>query len=284
MATVEHVAEAAQRPGARYDGRLPRDLRSFVQVAEDATRLKRYELLLDTRCNDGQRIAVAIDASEGGQMPIDPSGRFAFAKRRSGKFPNRRGRLVRGVVTDSASGQFSASGESVIGTTSYRFSSRRLKCSSGAIPYTLYLDGTAGAPFRTGALATGDYAMRGSRGLRFRGPIRVFGPSETLSRFRYTWYARCADGSRIGFHEHLLRAALVRGRMVATRAHRFRLPGGISGRYKSRLSMRFSFNGAYIVGGRFSVSVSIRAKRSIRCRLRNARFTGRSLGGPANTF
>lgn len=284
-AAIDHVAEAAQRPGGRYDGRLPHDSRSFVQVAEDGTQLRRYELVLATRCNDGQRIGMVIDASEGGQMPIDPSGRFAFAKRRSGKFPNRRGRLVRGVVTDSASGQFSASGESVTGTTSYKFTSRTLRCSSGAIPYTLYLDGTAGAPFRTGALATGDYAMGGSRGLSFRGAIRVFGPSETLSRFRYTWYAPCEQGSRIGFHEHLVRDELVRGHTTSTHTHRFRLPGGISGRYRSRLSMRFSFNGAYIVRGRFSVSVSIRGTRGTdRCRLRNARFSGRFLGGPANTF
>ena len=284
-APIEPVAEAAQRPGGRYDGRLPQASRSFVQVAEDGTQLRRYQLDLATRCSDGQRFGVIIDVHEGGQMRIDPSGRFAFAIRRSGKFPNRRGRMVRGVVTDSASGQFSASGESVTGTTSYKFTSRTLRCSSGAIPYTLHLDGTAGAPFRTGALATGDYAMSGSRGLSFRGPLRVFGPSETLSRFRYTWYAPCEQGSRIGFHEHVVRDELVRGHTTSTGTHRFRLPGGIPGRYRWRLSMRFSFNGAYIVRGRFSVSVSVRGKRGTdRCRLRNARFSGRFLSGPANTF
>jgi hypothetical protein len=154
-----------------------------------------------------------------------PSGSFTFAKRGASRFPNRRDRLIRGSEAISYSGRFSASGESVTGTISVALDSRTRKCSSGAVPYTLYLDGTAGAPFRNGVVATGTYVVSTSRGIRFRRPTRAFAPAEEVSHFRLTWRAPCRAGGSISFHEHLSRIPLVGGRARDTIARSSASPG-----------------------------------------------------------
>jgi hypothetical protein len=284
MAALADMAVAAPRPTGRYDGRMSHDERVFLQVSGDATRLARYELSVETKCNGGW-VLVKMNQRVHKRVSIDPSGGFAFAERIRDTFPDRRNRQVSGSATYSFSGRFSASGESVTGTASISFSSRKLKCSSGVVPFTLHLDGTRGAPFRNTWLATGNYAMSPSRGIRFRGPMRVFGPSEQASRFRLSWRAPCRVGGSIGFHEHVTRITLVGGVARDTHTQTWRAPGGIRGRYRVRWGLRFSFDGAYVVRGNWSVSVLLRGpRRSTRCELRNARFSGRFLGGPANTF
>lgn len=283
LAALSDASEAAQLAGGRYDGRLPGDVRINLRVSGDRSRLAAVQFGVRMSCSDGRRLTAY--AAPGSAVPITPAGSFAFTGNER-LTTRRRGRRVSGVVTVTASGAFSASGESAAGTTSWTFTSPTLRCSSAMAPYTVYLDGTRGAPFRGARLATGRYAMRAAgRGLAFRGALRAFAPSGELSLLRIRSRVSCRGGGSFGGNDDFERVQLKRGAAVVRRRFRVRGGGGVVSHVRSRLSLRFYRRGSYRVRGTWRVSAAVfeAGRRIDTCRL-SKRFSGRFRTGPPNLF
>lgn len=254
-----------------------------LRVSGDGTALAAFQFAPRMRCNDGRRLAVFVAPAPG--SPVSPAGSFAF----TGSQPvtvTRGGRRVRGEVGVTVSGAFSASGESATGTTSSTFTSATLRCSSGTVPYTVYLDGSRGAPFRSARVATGRYAMRvAGSGLAFRSALRAFVPSAEVSLLRIRSRVRCRGGGSFGGDDDFVGLPLRRGVAVARRRFRVRRAGVVS-HVRSRLVLRFyRRSSSYRVRGTWRITAIVYrgGRRSDTCGL-SKRFSGRFRSGPPNLF
>jgi hypothetical protein len=177
-------------------------------------------------------------------------------------------------------GTFNAAGDAVTGELRAAFRSRRLRCSSGPVAYTMYVDGSPQAPWRDGRMATGIYTAR-ARGLRVR--IRTLAPGRLLVRATMAWRTRCRRGGRI-------RGAVLYRRYDLTDGGRLSAPGrgtrrvarGVTAAERWRLSLRFFQRGGYRVRGTWTIQSVVRRRGVVidTCSFKR-RFRGAFRSGPA---
>jgi hypothetical protein len=272
------TALAGPRPGERYDGRSATGQRIFLSVRADGSRLNHYTFIVRTRCSDGRRRPQGL--LDRGERPvrIDAEGRFAYRSApQRGSYRTRSGR-VHGLLRLSFSGTFDGPGDSATGTIRATFRSRRFDCSSGPVAFTVFRDGTAGAPWRDPVMATGIYQARGRR---VSAQLRTLAPGRVLLRGAIGYRARCSSGGSLR-SGRLFRGYDISegGRLSVPGRASFRIPQDrVSVRARFRLTLRFS--GDRVTGAWTLRAVVSRGGRPIdTCRMRSA-FAGSFLRGPA---
>jgi hypothetical protein len=273
------TASAGPRPGERYDGRSATGQRIYLSVRADGRRLHRYGFVVRTRCSDGKRRPQGLLHPGERPVRIDAAGHFAYrSAAQRGSYRTRPGR-VRGLLRLSFEGTFDGPGDSATGTIRATFRSGRFDCSSGPVAFTVYRDGTAGAPWRDPVMATGLYAAQ-ARGVAVR--LRVLAPGRVLLPGTVINYrAPCRSGDEL--------RAFVRfkgyeisddGRMSIPGRGSFRDEADdITVRARSRLEVTFS-DGTSMSGVWRVRAVLFRGGRAIdTCRMRRS-FAGSFQRGP----
>jgi len=269
-------AAAGPRAGERYDGRSATGQRSFLSVRPDGTRLGRYTFLVLTRCTDGRRREQGLLHPGERPVAIDAAGNFQHT---SPAYRGGYGR-VRGRLRFSFSGTFDGPGDTVSGTITATFRSRRgFDCSSGPVSFTFHRDGTAGAPWRDALMATGVYQARG-RGVTAR--LNTLAPGRELVRGTIRYRARCRSGGNLRSGRIFLRYGIGEGgRLTAPGRASFRIPqDDVRIRARFRLTLRFSAGTS--VSGTWRLRAAVRrGGRTIDvCRMRS-QFSGAFVNGPA---
>jgi hypothetical protein len=273
------AASAGPRPGERYDGRSATGQRVYMSVRSDGSRLHRWTFVVSTPCTDGKtRIQGLLYPGER-PVRIDAAGTFAYrsaAQRgihRTGSGP------VRGRLRLSFSGTFDGPGDSATGTIRATFRGKRLDCSSGPVAFTVFRDGTAGAPWRDPVMATGIYTARG-RGVSAR--LRTLAPGRELVRGTIAYRVPCRGGGSLRSSRIYRGYVLSEGGRVSVRARAaFSIRHDrVFVRARSRLTL--SFSGGSSVTGVWRVrAVVFRGGRAIdTCRMRRS-FAGSFQSGPA---
>lgn len=265
-------------PGKRYDGKSATGQRNFVRLSRDGERLSDYDFIVRTRCSDGRRRVQGLTAAGEPPTPVDAAGNFSFSGRPGRlSYPVRGGR-VSGRATIAVAASFS--GDTVSGTIRARFRSRRFKCSSGTVAFTLARDGTSGAPFRDAAVATGRYSARGPR-IKIR-RLRALAPARELTEIAFRWRARCRRGS-ISANQTFRRYRL-KGSSLTISGRRRSPFGAVRARERYRLSLRFFRSGSvYRVRGVWRIDAALfqRGRRVDTCRGRFP-FKGTFSSGPTS--
>jgi hypothetical protein len=189
-------------PGAEYDGHDGTRTYSEIVVAKNGGRLSGFDFLFRRgRCSDGSAYGSAFGRGipRGGTIGPGELASFSSSDRRAWTF-NKAGRRVNGDERVHFSARFS--GDRVSGTLTDMFSSRRLRCSSGAVPYVAYRDGSANAPMHDQTVGTGAYT--GSVTEQYpAGPgasprhaftSSVFLPWRVLTLVQFDWDLFCGGG------------------------------------------------------------------------------------------
>ena len=240
---------AGARPGERYDGTSATGQRVYLTVSKDGTRLRRYVFLVKASCSDGRRRVEGLFQAGERRVTIAPDGTFAYTSRLWRASHRTPGGRVRGRSRVRFTGTFNAAGDTVMGEIRARFRSRRLSCVSGAVPYSAYVGGSPGAPWRDAELATGLYTARG-RGLRVR--LRTRAPGRMLMKATIDWRTRCGRGGRLSGGNTYLRYHIPRARLDKPGRGTRRVARGVTASERWRLELRFSQSGGvYRVDGRW---------------------------------
>lgn len=272
-------AQAAPRPGERYDGKSATGQRIHLTVSADASRLERYILLVDGPCSNGKRGLVGLLSRGEPPVAIDAAGAFSHRSKTQRAFFDTPSGRVRGRSSTTFSGSFDASGDSVTGTIESNFRSQRFKCESGPVAFTLYRDGSAQAPFSDSVMTTGPYTASG-KGLTAR--IRTLAPAREVVRAEIRYKARCRSRGNLRSGRVFTKYVLSdRGRRTITGQGRFRIPeDNVTVRIRYRLTFRFFAKDGYRVAGTWSVraKVSRRGRQIDTCRFKGA-FKGAAAAG-----
>lgn len=265
-------------PGKRYDGKSATGQFNFVRLSRDGRRLSDYDFFVRTRCSDGRRRVQGLNSIREPRTPVDASGNFSFSGR-PGRLSYRvRGGRVSGRATIAVAGSFA--GDTVSGTIRARFRSRRFNCSSGPVRFTLARDGTPGAPFRDGKMATGRYAARGRR-IRIRA-LRALAPGRELTQIVFRWRAPCRRGNISSTQK--FRRYKLRGTSLTIQGRRRTNYRPARARESYRLRLRFFRSGStYRVRGEWRIRSAIfnRGRRIDTCRGRFP-FKGTFRSGPVS--
>ena len=187
---------------------------------------------------------------------------------------------MRGRLRLRFSGTFNAVGDTVTGEIRTWFRSPRLRCSSGPVAYTAYLDGSPGAPWRDAELATGLYTAS-ARGVRVR--LRTHAPARELLRATVSWRTRCRRGGRLDGTNSYFRFFIPRASLTEPGRGTRRVGTGVTARERWRLELRFYVSGGvYRVDGSWTIRSIVRrgGTRLDTCRL-NRSFSGSFQRGPA---
>jgi hypothetical protein len=279
LLAIAPAASAGPRPGERYDGKSATGERIFLRASNDGSRLAHYRFWVTTRCSDGRRRGQGL--IDRGERPVGiaADGTFAYTSRVwRGTHRTPRGR-VRGRLRVSFTGAFSAAGDVVSGEIRATFRSRRLNCSSGPLPYTIYVDGSPLAPWRDAQMATGIYTARG-RGARLR--MRTLAPGRTLLRATVTWRMRCAGGGRLSGAVSYINY-LLNGERLSQPGHGTRrVAPEVTSSERWRLKLHFSQGAGYRVSGLWTMRAVVRRSGVTidTCSMRR-RFRGAFVSGPA---
>jgi hypothetical protein len=273
------AASAGPRPGERYDGRSATGQRVFLSVRADGQRLQRYTFVVHTRCSDGRRRVQGLLSVGERPARIDAAGTFSYrSAAQRGSYGTRSGR-VPGRFMLAFSGTFDGPGDSATGTIRATFRARRLDCSSGPVAFTVFRDGTAGAPWRDPVMATGIYTARG-RGVSAR--LRTLAPGRELVRGTIAYRVPCRGGGSLRSSRIYRGYVLSEGGRVSVRSRAaFSIRRDrVFVRARSRLTLRFS--GGSSVSGVWRVrAVVFRGGRAIdTCRMRRS-LAGSFQSGPA---
>lgn len=275
-------AWAGPAPGERYDGTSATGQRIFVEPSRDGSRLARYDMVVTTRCNDSKRRTQGLYQANEPPVRIAADGTFSNTPDWGrNTYPTRRG-PVTGRAHLAFSGTFSADANSVAGTITARFRSARFRCSSGPVTYTIHRDGTAGAPWRDGLMATGLYTAKG-RG-QTSATFRTLAPARRVRKAIVNWRSPCRSGGHLTGAVILTNFQVIRSRIrsVARDGRRLSDGGGLSSFDSWRLRFRFfARDGRYFVEGSLRISSVVRRNgRPIdRCSA-TRRFSGAFRQGP----
>jgi hypothetical protein len=273
------AASAGPRPGERYDGRSATGQRMYLSVRPDGGRLHRYAFIVQTRCSDGKQRSQGLLHPGERPVRIDAAGHFAYrSAAQRGSHRTRSGR-VHGLLRLSFEGTFDGPGDSATGTIRATFRSRRLDCSSGPVAFTVFRDGTPGAPWRDAVMATGRYSAFG-RGVGVR--IRTLAPGRAVLGATITWRAPCRSGGSLRSHWGYIGYDLSEaGRLSVPSRGSFRIRrDDVSVRARVRLTLRFSA-GSQVSGVWKLRAVVFRDGRRVdACRMRRS-FAGGFVRGPA---
>src|SRR3954467_12392477 len=174
---VPGTALAGPRAKAHYDGRDATNHQALVVVNKRGTQVA---FTFETRaaCTDGKRRALVFIDTERRPARVLPDGSFTKSLR------DRRG-------SATVQGTFDAVGNTVAGTYSIVARTRRYTCRTGDVAFALHRDGTAGAPHREGAVATGLYQASGP-GVVVR--MRTVLPARIIHAFRAVYDTKCSSG------------------------------------------------------------------------------------------
>jgi hypothetical protein len=273
------AASAGPRPGERYDGRSATGQRSYLSVRADGSRLHHWAFVVSTPCTDGKTRTQGLLYPGERPVPIDAAGSFAYRSAAQRGAHRTRSGPVPGRLRLSFSGTFDGPGDSVTGTIRATFRGRRFDCSSGPVAFTLFRDGSAGAPWRDPVMATGIYTAQG-RGVSAR--LRTIAPGRTLLRAAIRYRARCRAGGSLRSGRLFLDYGLTDdGRLRAAGRGAFRIPrDNVSVRIRFRLRLRF-FEGTRVSGAwRLRARVFRGGRQIDTCRIRSP-FAGGFQSGPA---
>lgn len=293
LAGASSAAAVAPKPGGHYHGSSVLSIPTSIVVSKDGTRLSEYLLTTRISCSNGKKQKVFLDQRREPTAKISGTGSFASTT------PSQAGRItlgrkrVKGRFKSTFSGQFDTQ-TSARGSITTRFKTGKTRC-KGTRPFTVFLDGTSGSPYRNARAATGSYSARGA-GLRFgtvkvngvrRAGFRVDAPGQLLTGLRVQATARCRRGGRLGVGFDYVPLYLHRGRVNLSERARFRLRKHQVDRERYRLKVRLYKSGAtYRLSGSFTDTARIyqRGKRIATCRVPTRRFSGAFMAGPANLF
>jgi hypothetical protein len=258
-------ALAGPRGGARYDGRDATHKRAFVAVSKNARSVKAFGFATRTgTCSDHKRHAV-IFALARARTRILPNGSFGKA-------------VAAGRSRARVSGQFNASGDTVTGIYNIALRTRRYRCRTGDVNYSLHRDGTRGAPYRNARTASGLYTGSG-RGVRLS--LRALVPGGLIHSFRVAYSTRCSSGKPQPWALRLVVPLLKGSRFAAVVRDRHRRKSGGSDSTNAQIAGKFVYARGYKLAGAIKARNVIRkpGKKPIVCKA-TIPFTGRFIRGP----
>jgi len=285
MAALVAAAPAQAAPpanGERYDGESGTGQRIHLRVSADGSRLSQYFVAVRMRCSDGRRRILGLSHPNEPTVPVDANGNFASngdADPLSYRQPG--GGSLQGQARTRFTGSFGEN--SAAGTIRSTFKAGKVFCSREA-PFTVFRDGTPGARFRNGTLATGRYAVTGRR-LSFRA-FRTFAPGPPeVRRVVFRWRASCRGGGNVGSTQTFGNYAIDGRRLSIAGRFRASFGGGVKGRTRYRLNLHFfRQGGTYRVTGSWQAVTRLRRSGSLidTCRTGVRGFRGRLASGPEN--
>ena len=282
VATIASPAAAAPSAGGRYDGRSKGgDERSFLKVTNNRAGLSSYFFSARIPCSDGKSRSFGFNEIK------EPAAKFAgdaftVASRTATKYRYLQpGKDPVGSLKIAVAGTFGT--DTVSGTITPTFVSKSVKCSAAA-PFTLALDGTAGAPFRDSVMATGDYRVTHSPGIAVA-PFSTIAPGRQVNGLTIRWKADCNPG-RFSGHYPLVPIQLSSGgRFAVTKLADAGHVKGTKLRFATlaNFGVRFFKQGSsYRVRGAWrATTVLTRGKKKVAtCRSKRLVFNGRLRSGP----
>lgn len=192
---------AAAAPGASYYGHSSAGTYARLVVSGDGTGLAQYSFVFQQgRCSDGRKFASSLGGgvSGGGQIGAAGAARYS-TQHRSTQPAARGGGQIDGVEHLSVTVQFN--GDTAAGTLRDAFSSRRLRCSSGPVAFTVARVGTGTVRLSSQLGTTGLYVGKataiGSPAHPFS--VRLVMPWRVVTSVQFAWDLPCEGKT---FHEH----------------------------------------------------------------------------------
>jgi hypothetical protein len=258
-------ALAGARAGARYDGRDATHKRAFVAVSKDGRRIRAFGFATRPTCSDGKRHLVFFESSRRAKPRVLPDGSF-------------NDHLTSGRDRGNMSGRFDLTGNAVTGSYSISVRTRHYRCKTGTVGYVLNRDGTSGAPYRTGTVASGLYRAA-APGLQLQ--MRPLVPAGLIHSFDVVYATKCSSGKPQPWELRLVVAIRKGNRFAALVRDRRRLKGGGSETLRTGIAGSFAYAQGYKLGGALKARNVIRrpGRRPVVCR-GSIRFAGRFIRGP----
>jgi hypothetical protein len=283
LSAIASPAAAAPSAGGRYDGRVKGSPeRAILKVANNRAGLTSYFLSARIPCSDGKSRTFGFNQEK--EPPAKFTGdAFTLTSRTESRFRyEQKGADPVGSLNIAVAGTFGT--DTVSGTVTPTFTSKTARCSA-SVPFTMALDGTAGAPFRDAVMATGEYRVTHTDGISVA-PFSTIAPGRLLNGLTIRWESDCGPGTFNGRFPFVPLQLTSGGRFAVVKAldaGRAKGKKGVRYATSANLSLRFSKQGsAYRVRGAWrATTVLTRGKKKLAtCRSKRLVFNGRLRSGP----
>jgi hypothetical protein len=179
--------------GAWYDGHHAARVYASLLVSTDAKRLGFVVFDIDHgRCSDGKSFQTAVELRSSKGAVIGGDGHVSYHHVAGySAFVTARGQRIHGVQRTDVSATFTR--DSASGDVDVSFRAKSIHCSTGAVPFRVYREGTAEAPLHDYKFATGNYRGQLENESTSKQPISmsVFLPWSLITVMRFKWELDC---------------------------------------------------------------------------------------------